>query len=116
MESRFFLAENSRLPGWFGEVSAPRQEVTVRLTYYTGLSDSVDLMRKDGTILGSFAAKMCWHPIMKQRPTYPHYAYVVANGVIEVLEHRRMEPVFYLSDDPSLIDAARKAETCAITP
>ena len=31
---------------------------------------------------------------------YPSYEIITVNGVTEVIEHRRMEPTFYLTDDP----------------
>ena len=31
---------------------------------------------------------------------YPSYEVITANGITEVIEHRQMEPVFYISDDP----------------
>lgn len=37
--------------------------------------------------------------------SYPHYVIVSANGIVEVIEHRKMEPVFYVTDDPSIISA-----------
>ena len=33
---------------------------------------------------------------------YPSYEVVTVDGITEVVEHRRMEPVFYISDDPAL--------------
>jgi hypothetical protein len=37
------------------------------------------------------------------RPSpYPIYEKVTINGVTESVEHRRMEPIFYVSDDPEL--------------
>lgn len=33
---------------------------------------------------------------------YPIYEVLTANGVTEVVEHRRMEPVFYITDDPDV--------------
>jgi hypothetical protein len=30
------------------------------------------------------------------------YEAITANGITEIIEHRRMEPVFYVNDDPAL--------------
>jgi hypothetical protein len=30
---------------------------------------------------------------------YPHYEPITAEGITEVIEHKRMEPVFYVNDD-----------------
>jgi len=32
----------------------------------------------------------------------PGYEVITANGIIEVIEHRAMEPIFYISDDPEV--------------
>ena len=44
---------------------------------------------------------------LKNPPTgfpkgYPMYAVITVNGITEVIEHRKMEPVFYVTDDPSV--------------
>ena len=31
---------------------------------------------------------------------YPSYEIISVNGLTEIIEHRRMEPIFYLTDDP----------------
>ena len=33
---------------------------------------------------------------------YPDYEVLIGNGVVDVIEHRKMEPVFYTTDDPSI--------------
>jgi hypothetical protein len=38
----------------------------------------------------------------ESRTIYPSFSIVYCNGVIDVVEHRRMEPVFYMSDDEGL--------------
>jgi hypothetical protein len=35
-------------------------------------------------------------------PGYPTYEVITVNGMVEVIEHRRMEPVFYVTDDPAV--------------
>jgi hypothetical protein len=34
---------------------------------------------------------------------YPSYEVVTVNGVSEAIEHRAMEPVFFISDDPAVL-------------
>ena len=34
-------------------------------------------------------------------PGYPAYAVISAKGTTEMIEHRKMEPVFYMTDDPT---------------
>jgi len=33
---------------------------------------------------------------------YPTYILITVDGTSEVIEHKKMEPIFYISDDPSL--------------
>ncbi len=33
---------------------------------------------------------------------YPAYELITVNGTTEVIEHRKMEPIFYISDDPAV--------------
>jgi hypothetical protein len=34
---------------------------------------------------------------------YPAYAIVTVREIVEVIEHRRMEPIFYITDDPAVL-------------
>jgi hypothetical protein len=33
---------------------------------------------------------------------YPSYEVITVNGMTEIIEHRKMEPTFYVSDDPAV--------------
>jgi len=33
---------------------------------------------------------------------YPAYEVVIAKGTTEIMEHRKMEPIFYVVDDPAV--------------
>jgi len=35
-------------------------------------------------------------------PGYPAYEVVVVNGITEIMEHRKPEPIFYVTDDPAV--------------
>ena len=35
-------------------------------------------------------------------PGYPSYEIITVHGVPDVIEHRRMEPIFYVNDDPAV--------------
>jgi len=35
-------------------------------------------------------------------PGYPAYEVVTVNGITEIIEHRKMEPIFYITDDPAV--------------
>jgi hypothetical protein len=34
--------------------------------------------------------------------SYPSYKILTARGLTEVIEHRRMEPIYYVTDDPDV--------------
>jgi hypothetical protein len=38
---------------------------------------------------------------------YPLYEAVVVNGVTEIIEHKKMEPIFYITDDPGVLEQYR---------
>jgi hypothetical protein len=42
------------------------------------------------------------HPPQGFPPGYPAYEVITANGITEIIEHRKMEPIFYVTDDPSV--------------
>jgi hypothetical protein len=48
---------------------------------------------KDG---GPFELK---HPPQGFPPGYPTYEVITVNGITDIIEHRRMEPIFYVTDD-----------------
>jgi hypothetical protein len=65
---------------------------------------------KQGKTLAEIVGEESWHPqtIKKQNSNggfdpsaYPLYAIIKANGIVEVVEHRRMEPIFYITDHSS---------------
>lgn len=33
---------------------------------------------------------------------YPAYEAITVNGITEIIEHRKMEPIFYVTDDPTV--------------
>ncbi len=111
-ESQFTLAPESRLPKWFAlPAGVQRGEVEVSLTYYPAPligSEPVATVTFDpprGSRQEVVATPRTREPQTLQPYTgtgpipYPMYAVLTANGITEVIEHRRMEPVFYISDD-----------------
>lgn len=112
-ESEFALAPESRLPRWFtAETDLARSEMAVTMTYYTspfGSKARFVLSKRDGGRLSEVGGR-----IRDDQPQtlgqdsgvgalpYPNYAVVTIDGITEVIEHRRMEPVFYITDDAAL--------------
>ncbi len=110
-ESEFTLAAQSRVPRWFSlPTGVPRSEVTVVLVYYTAPimgppMAEVTLRSSRGETLNKVVATLSGEPqglepqSGSNRIPYPIYEVLTANGITEVIEHRRMEPMFYIHDD-----------------
>jgi hypothetical protein len=100
------LASESRLPRWEALPSGlTRADVSVRLNYYTplpGANDAIFILRsRNGEKLAEVKGKVkCQYPYSGW--SYPGYDAVVVNGTIEILEFRKMEPLFYVNDDPAI--------------
>lgn len=126
VEARFTLAPDSRLPKWFSlPPGIERAGISVHLAYLTPAKDADDavLEMRDGRgqSLGSVRGRACWHSVMEAKKnkhgrfdpdSYPHYRYIESQGVIEIIEHRRLEPIFRISDDSALRKAAPEARQC----
>jgi hypothetical protein len=111
-EAQFDLSPASRLPRWFtlpGGVE--RADVEVSLSYYVPLIGSdrtatVTLRTRRGRTLQQVVATLRGREPQTLQPyagsgriPYPGYEILTANGITEVVEHRRMEPVFYITED-----------------
>ena len=112
-ESMFELAPESRLPRWFTlPKGLSRADVTVSMYCYVGplgRSSTFWLLDKHGNAL----AKV--HAVTEGLK--PHYlgteAYEIetTNGITEVIEFKQMEPIFYVSDGPSMTDKPGLADS-----
>lgn len=112
-ESSFELAHESRLPKWFSlPPGLSRADVTVTMNYYVKPSGRTStfilldakrhkLAEMDGFQRGLEPLKLK-KPRLGFPPNYPSYEIVTVNGVIEIIEHRQMEPIFYITDDPAV--------------
>lgn len=118
LESSFVLSPESRLPKWMeAPENVPRSELVVTMDAYTTFTGGKDV----------FKMKRRGHPLFRKklvvyfegedgkdivligqearpyRPfEYPSYRVVTVNGVTDIIEHRAMEPVFYMADDPEV--------------
>jgi len=110
-ESSFDLAPESRLPKWFTlPPGLSRRDVTVRMNYYLkGPAEFIlkDLKRNEklaevNGVLKTLEPLQLSNPPSGFPPGYPGYEIVTVNGITEVIEHRRMEPIFYITDDPAV--------------
>ena len=117
VESSFQSANDSRMPRW---VTLPpgltRTDVSVTLNYYDnplGRNAKFTLKDSNGKKLAVIKGKVKGLSPLQLRnppegfdPGYPAYEVVVAGGVTEIIEHRKMEPIFYVNDDPAIRKAA----------
>lgn len=113
-EASFKMANESRLPKWFVlPTGLSRADVEVTMDYYSkasGRTATFILLDKkkqkiaeaDGTLQGVRSHNLK-NPIAGSPSGYPSYEVVTVNGITEVIEHRRMEPFFYITDDPAVL-------------
>ncbi len=79
--------------------------MSVTINYYTTLPGANDakfiLRNKAGKELAEVKGMLkCQYPY--SGPSYPLYNAVEVTGTTEILEFRKMEPIFYVNDDPVL--------------
>jgi hypothetical protein len=121
-ESKFVLSDGSRLPKWFAlNAGLSRSQVTVQMSYYIsplGGTATFVMKQRDGSVISKAKGKVRGdHPIYLGPPTtdplrqYPSYEVVTVNGISEAIEHRAMEPIFYIADDPVILNQLGIAAT-----
>ncbi|VAW78006.1 hypothetical protein MNBD_GAMMA15-808 [hydrothermal vent metagenome] len=111
-ESSFELSPESRLPKWIEvEASASRNDYKLTMDYYLGPKSAeavfklYDLNGKKKMQLKGDTAR---YPLKLKNPpsdypkNYPSYEVITINGVTDIVEHRKMEPIFYMTDDPAV--------------
>lgn len=111
-ESQFDLVLDSRLPKFFdpgGHISPVGYKA--RTEYYSS-PQSVRVIIHDpsGHKVFDKQGKYWWHPLDdKEHPAahYPNHTVVSFDGVVDILEQRRPEPVEHLSDEKRLWDALK---------
>ena len=112
-ESRFNLADDSRLPKW---VALPpgltRANVSLELTFYTmpwgGSAHFILKDKKNRTIEKETGEPMCSGPFGLNNPRpvgtagFPSYEAVTVKGITEIIEQKKPEPIFYITDDAAV--------------
>jgi hypothetical protein len=113
-ESIFKLSPESRIPRWFDlDPNTERRDVQVEMSYYisaTGRSAKF-VLKKRGTWLSQSMScnQLGLEPIYlgskadKPENQYPSYEIITCKGITEVIEHRAMEPIFFVTDDPGVL-------------
>ena len=110
-EAEFSLSPDSRLPKWF-EIpeGQKREDFTVILSYYvwpSGREATLRLKRKgDWLSKDKIVVKLIGlEPIKLKNSSdgyYPSYEIITGNDITDIIEHRQMKPIFYLTDDPTV--------------
>ena len=108
-ESSFDLAPDSPLPRWFTlPVNLTRSQVNVHLDYYldrkatfTLLGPNREVLAKVKGLIDGDAPKQL-KAQQGNSAAYPSYEIISVGAVSEIIEHRRMEPIFYISRDPAV--------------
>jgi hypothetical protein len=111
-ESSFTLASESRLPKWITLPSGlTRANASVTMNYYSvpwsyarfTLQDA-----KEQVIQKANGKTKCGAGFQLKDPPqgfpsgYPAYVPITVNGITEIVEHRKMEPIFYITDDTTV--------------
>jgi hypothetical protein len=111
-ESSFTLASESRLPKWITlPAGLTRANASVTMNYYSfpwsyasfTLQDS-----KEQVIQKANGNTKCGPGFQLKNPPqgfpsgYPAYVPITVNGITEIVEHRKMEPIFYITDDTTV--------------
>lgn len=112
-EASFALSSESRLPKWI--VLSPglsRADVSVTMNYYvTPWGRSAQFLVRDqhNQVINKQNGKLiCAEPFQLQKSLqgipsdYPAYEAITVNSMTEIIEHRKMEPTFYITDDPTV--------------
>lgn len=111
-EATFTLANDSRLPKW---VTLPpeltRANASLTMSYYVVPWSTAQFILRDknGHILKKENGKMrCRAPFELENPPqgfpsgYPAYEAITVYGITEIIEHKKMEPIFYVTDDTAV--------------
>jgi hypothetical protein len=117
LESSFQLSPDSRLPKWFNyPEGVDRRELTVTMDLYSTLSGGEDVFKliQKGKIFAieKYTITTDMQPKirsaqLKSPPAgfpkgYPRYKVININGISDIIELRKMEPYFYMTDDPAV--------------
>ncbi len=112
-ESTFKLASESRPPKW---IAVPpgfaRADVSITMRYYVkpwGSTATFLLEDTKGEMLKKVDGKVkCKEPFQLKNPPrgfasgYPSYEAITVDDTTEIIEHRKMEPIFYITDDTAV--------------
>jgi len=105
-DATFSLSSDSRLPSFLKlPPGQSRSDVVVSMSYYVQTNGRVArfvMSTSHGDTITKVAGKLSGlKPIVSpnSRNGYPSYEAITVGGLVEVIEHRAMEPIFYITDD-----------------
>ncbi|MEZ5571551.1 MAG: hypothetical protein R3E64_05950 [Halioglobus sp.] len=115
-ESNFRLSPDSRLPKWFSEeYEVQRSDMTVTLDLYSHTSEAVYTLKlkEDGNIfslktISGHVPYPDWMNVGTYKRRSPGYYAFTIDGITDIIEFRRPEPFFYMSDDPEKWDELKE--------
>jgi hypothetical protein len=124
-EASFSLASESRLPKWFESPLGPDPANTsVTVDYYidsSGRTAKFTLRDSNGHVISKVTGKLRGlEPLyLRTRQAgypkgYPSYEIITVGQATEIIEHRQMEPVFYIQDDPAVLAELQIAANPAV--
>jgi len=96
-------------------VCLTRSDVSITMSYFTWPSAGFVLQNAKGQTLEKVDGKVKCSDFQMRNPPqgfppgYPRYTEIVVNGTSEMIEHRKMEPMFYITDDPAVRKEYRTA-------
>lgn len=109
-ESSFTLSPDSRLPKWFSiPAGYDRKDLTVQIFYYAPWLGKTNIK---AILIGSapnnpITEKKYGHvetlSTAEKKTDYPNFQIANLGGITEIIKHKKMEPIFYISDDQKLI-------------
>jgi len=114
IESSFQLASESRLPKWIDvPPGLTRADISVTMNYYTnplGADAKFIIKDKNRRIITTVNGKCggLYHLPLKNPPPgydslhYPAFQVITVKSITEIIEHKKMEPIFYVNDDPAV--------------
>ena len=112
-EASSSLANESRLPKWFTlPPNQVRGNVTVTMDLYMNSfvgKTTFTLRDSSGSVISKVTGKnKTLQPLHRREKLpgysegYPSYEIISVGEITEILEHRKMEPIFYITDDPEV--------------
>lgn len=117
LEASFELAPESRLPYWFtAPEGVARDQLRVKMDYYSTFSGGKYVFRfyekgrffKLDKVVVDLDTSHKNHRLQlngqsaRSTNSYPAYRAMLVNGVVDIFEHKQMEPLFYMTDDPAV--------------